>query len=101
MPSRRRPAQVAAAPVPPIGAFRLRNDGTIAHVPAASEGVAGPALTDGAEDVGQRVRELRERRGLSLSELARRAAVGKATLSGLEAGTRNPPLETLQAGAAA
>jgi transcriptional regulator with XRE-family HTH domain len=52
-------------------------------------------------DVGRRVRELREHRGMSLSGLARRAAVGKATLSGLEAGTRNPTLDTLQALAAA
>jgi transcriptional regulator with XRE-family HTH domain len=70
-------------------------------VDAASEGVAGPALAEGAADVGRRVRELRERRGMSLSELARRAAVGKATLSGLEAGTRNPTLDTLQAVGAA
>jgi XRE family transcriptional regulator, regulator of sulfur utilization len=69
-------------------------------VPAASEGVR-PAFTEGAADVGGRVRELRERRGMSLSELARRAAVGKATLSGLEAGTRNPTLDTLHAVAAA
>lgn len=68
---------------------------------AASEGTARPALTEGAADVGRRVRELRERRGMSLSELARRAAVGKATLSGLEAGTRNPTLDTLHAVAAA
>src|SRR4051794_678857 len=54
-----------------------------------------------AADVGRRVREWRERRGMSLSELARRAVVGKATLSGLEAGTRNPTLDTLQAVAAA
>lgn len=51
--------------------------------------------------MGRRVRELRERQGVSLSELARRARVGKATLSGLEAGTRNPTLETLQSVAAA
>jgi XRE family transcriptional regulator, regulator of sulfur utilization len=70
-------------------------------VTAASEGVAGPALTEGAADVGRRVRDLRERRGMSLSELARRAAVGKATLSGLEAGTRNPTLDTLHSVAAA
>jgi transcriptional regulator with XRE-family HTH domain len=38
---------------------------------------------------------------MSLSELARRASVGKATLSGLEAGTRNPTLDTLQAVATA
>jgi XRE family transcriptional regulator, regulator of sulfur utilization len=81
--------------------FRLRNDGTIADVTAASEGVARPALTEGAADIGRRVRDLRERRGMSLSELARRAAVGKATLSGLEAGTRNPTLDTLHSVAAA
>jgi transcriptional regulator with XRE-family HTH domain len=70
-------------------------------VTAASEGVARPALAEGATEVGRRVRELRERREMSLSELARRASVGKATLSGLEAGTRNPTLDTLQAVATA
>ncbi|GAB3159999.1 helix-turn-helix domain-containing protein [Micromonospora sonneratiae] len=38
---------------------------------------------------------------MSLSALARRAGVGKATLSGLENGTRNPTLETLYAVTAA
>ncbi|MFD7730945.1 helix-turn-helix domain-containing protein [Kitasatospora phosalacinea] len=47
--------------------------------------------------IGLRLRELRASRGLSLSELARRSGVGKATLSGLESGTRNPTLETLYA----
>ncbi|BCJ59136.1 helix-turn-helix domain-containing protein [Micromonospora endophytica] len=47
--------------------------------------------------VGRRVRALREARGISLSALARLAQVGKATLSGLENGTRNPTLETLYA----
>ncbi|WP_214401318.1 XRE family transcriptional regulator [Pseudonocardia lacus] len=64
-------------------------------------GPAPPALAAGSADVGPRVRALREERGISLSELARRASVGKATLSGLETGTRNPTLETLQAVAAA
>ncbi|WP_308188894.1 helix-turn-helix domain-containing protein [Streptacidiphilus sp. ASG 303] len=50
-----------------------------------------------AAQVGRRVRRLRAERGLSLSELALRAGVGKATLSGLEAGTRNPTIETLYA----
>ncbi|BCJ77525.1 hypothetical transcriptional regulator [Catellatospora sp. IY07-71] len=54
-----------------------------------------PALEPGAEGVGARLRRLREQAGVSLSELARRANVGKATLSGLENGTRNPTLETL------
>ncbi|QKW24062.1 helix-turn-helix domain-containing protein [Kitasatospora sp. NA04385] len=47
--------------------------------------------------MGLRLRELRAARGLSLSELARRSGVGKATLSGLESGSRNPTLETLYA----
>ncbi|MCW0214943.1 MAG: XRE family transcriptional regulator [Pseudonocardia sp.] len=64
-------------------------------------GTAEPALPDGSAHVGPRVRALREERGLSLSALARLAAVGKATLSGLEAGTRNPTLDTLHAVAAA
>lgn len=55
-----------------------------------------PALDAGA-GVGARVRLLRAERGLSLSELARRAGIGKATLSGLEVGRRNPTLETLYA----
>jgi XRE family transcriptional regulator, regulator of sulfur utilization len=59
------------------------------------------ALPDGAAHVGPRVRALRTERGLSLSELARRAGVGKATLSGLESGTRNPTLDTLHSVAAA
>jgi transcriptional regulator with XRE-family HTH domain len=50
-----------------------------------------------AERIGRRVAELRRERGLSLSELAARAGIGKATLSGVEAGTRNPTLETLYA----
>jgi transcriptional regulator with XRE-family HTH domain len=47
--------------------------------------------------IGRRVTVLRRERGLSLSELAARAGIGKATLSGVEAGTRNPTLETLYA----
>ncbi|WP_285736781.1 helix-turn-helix domain-containing protein [Kitasatospora phosalacinea] len=47
--------------------------------------------------MGLRARELRVSRGLSLSELARRSGIGKATLSELEAGRRNPTLETLYA----
>jgi transcriptional regulator with XRE-family HTH domain len=49
------------------------------------------------EQVGRRLRQLREERDLSLSELARRSGTGKATLSELEAGRRNPTLETLYA----
>lgn len=52
---------------------------------------------DTAAGTGLRIRRLRTERGLSLSELARRAGIGKATLSGLETGTRNPTAETLYA----
>jgi transcriptional regulator with XRE-family HTH domain len=51
--------------------------------------------------VGRRLRELRESRGITLSGLARTAGLGKATLSGLENGSRNPTLETMYAIAAA
>ncbi|QUH02482.1 helix-turn-helix transcriptional regulator [Saccharopolyspora erythraea] len=47
--------------------------------------------------VGANLRAVRSARGLSLSEVARRAAIGKGTLSELEAGQRNPTLETLYA----
>ncbi|MFI6452292.1 helix-turn-helix domain-containing protein [Streptosporangium amethystogenes] len=56
-----------------------------------------PAVDGGMADIGRRIRRLREERGISLSALARGAGVGKATLSGLENGTRNPTLETLWA----
>ena len=50
-----------------------------------------------AAETGRRIRRLRGERGLSLSELARRAGIGKATLSGLETGVRNPTAGTLYA----
>ncbi|MEU1752400.1 XRE family transcriptional regulator [Micromonospora matsumotoense] len=56
-----------------------------------------PPLDADAEAVGERIRALRAARGVSLSTLARTAGVGKATLSALENGTRNPTLETLYA----
>lgn len=58
----------------------------------------GNRWTDAAAlETGSRISALRRQRGVSLSELARRADVGKATLSGLESGTRNPTVETLYA----
>jgi transcriptional regulator with XRE-family HTH domain len=43
------------------------------------------------------LRRERERAGMTLSEVARRAGVAKSTLSQLEAGTGNPSIETLWA----
>lgn len=47
--------------------------------------------------VGQRIRDLRVERGLSLSSLAAAAGIGKGSLSELETGSRNPTLSTLYA----
>lgn len=53
------------------------------------------------EDLGTRIartlRREREASGLSVSELARRAGVSKATVSQLEGGAGNPSVETLWA----
>jgi transcriptional regulator with XRE-family HTH domain len=43
------------------------------------------------------LRRERDRAGLSLTELARRAGIAKSTLSQLESGTGNPSVETLWA----
>lgn len=51
--------------------------------------------------VAAAVKRERQRAGLTLSEVARRAGIGKSTMSGLEAGTANPSLETMWALAAA
>jgi transcriptional regulator with XRE-family HTH domain len=50
-----------------------------------------------SSDIGARLRQLRSERDLSMSELARRAGVGKGSLSEIEAGGRNPTVETLYA----
>jgi transcriptional regulator with XRE-family HTH domain len=45
--------------------------------------------------ISDAIRRERDRAGLSLTELAKRAGVAKSTLSQLEAGTGNPSVETL------
>lgn len=42
-----------------------------------------------------RIRQFRERKGVSLRELARRTGLGVATLSRIESGKANPRLSTL------
>ncbi len=42
-----------------------------------------------------RIHQLRERKGVSMRELSRRADVGIATLSRIESGEANPRLSTL------
>lgn len=48
-------------------------------------------------DLGHNLRDLRAERGISLSELARLAGISKSSLSEIEAGKRNPTVETLYA----
>lgn len=55
----------------------------------------------GNQTVARNVRRLREERGMSLGELARRAGLAKGTLSKLELGEGNPTVDTLFAIAAA
>jgi transcriptional regulator with XRE-family HTH domain len=50
-----------------------------------------------AATIAAALRRERERAGMSLTELARRAGIAKSTLSQLEAGTGNPSVETLWA----
>jgi transcriptional regulator with XRE-family HTH domain len=47
--------------------------------------------------IAEALQRERRRLGLSLAEVARRAGIAKSTLSGLEAGTGNPSIETLWA----
>ncbi|MEU4674631.1 XRE family transcriptional regulator [Amycolatopsis sp. NPDC023774] len=47
--------------------------------------------------VGAKINQRRQQRGMSAAELARRAGLSKATLSGLEAGRGNPTIDTLDA----
>lgn len=49
------------------------------------------------EAIAFALRRERERAGLSLSELAKRAGIAKSTLSQLESGSGNPSVETLWA----
>lgn len=61
-----------------------KTDGANMHQPAPPLATIAAAL-----------RRERERVGISLAELARRAGLAKSTLSQLEAGTGNPSIETL------
>jgi transcriptional regulator with XRE-family HTH domain len=66
------------------------------HVGSGSpaEGAPPPALIS---LIAASIRRERDRAGLSLTELARRAGIAKSTLSQLESGVGNPSVETLWA----
>ena len=59
-----------------------------------AEGAPPPALIS---LIAASIRRERDRAGLSLTELARRAGIAKSTLSQLESGVGNPSVETLWA----
>jgi transcriptional regulator with XRE-family HTH domain len=50
-----------------------------------------------AKQLGQRVRKLRQKQGLSQEALAVKANIDRAFLSGIERGIENPTLFTIQA----
>ncbi|GAA1764917.1 helix-turn-helix domain-containing protein [Nonomuraea bangladeshensis] len=56
-----------------------------------------PAFDTDPRAVGDRLRRLRQERGVSLSELAGRAGIGKDALAGVETGAHSPTLATLWA----
>jgi transcriptional regulator with XRE-family HTH domain len=55
------------------------------------------AVSSLAAQIAASIRRERDRAGLSLTELARRAGIAKSTLSQLESGAGNPSVETLWA----
>ena len=54
-----------------------------------------PALSTILAEVGPRLRRLRTRRGVTLTQLAAETGISKSTLSRLESGQRKPSLELL------
>ena len=53
------------------------------------------AISAALELVGPRLRKVREQRGVTLTDVARRTGISKSTLSRLENGQRRPSLELL------
>jgi transcriptional regulator with XRE-family HTH domain len=72
-----------------LGSFVKTND--------VSDGANMTDATSLGATIAGALRRERERAGLSLTELARRAGIAKSTLSQLEAGDGNPSVETLWA----
>jgi transcriptional regulator with XRE-family HTH domain len=92
--------RVEGAGVAGVGADTHTATGTAADAsaPSPAGGAADPASGPlSLAAIAAALRRERRRTGLSLSELARRAAVSKSTLSQLESGVGNPSLETLWA----
>jgi transcriptional regulator with XRE-family HTH domain len=75
-------------PFPGIGF----NDRVTNPVPAQRRATA---IADSLGMVGERLRSVRERRGMTLTEVSKHTGVSKSTLSRLENGQRRPALELL------
>jgi transcriptional regulator with XRE-family HTH domain len=75
--------------LPAVGLFVKTNE--------RSDGANMTNATPIGATIGAALRRERDRAGLSLTELARRAGLAKSTLSQLEAGDGNPSVETLWA----
>jgi len=54
-----------------------------------------PPMDEDRSRLGERIRALRQRHGLSISAVARATELSKTSISTIEAGTGNPSLETL------
>ncbi len=54
-----------------------------------------PAIPNVLAEVGPRLRRIRTRKGVTLTELAAKTGISKSTLSRLESGRRKPSLELL------
>lgn len=52
-----------------------------------------PAILAARKEVGQRIREMRERRGLTTSDVASIVGIDRATISKLEAANWSPTLD--------
>ncbi len=55
-----------------------------------------PAIPNVLAEVGPRLRRIRTRKGVTLTELAAKTGISKSTLSRLESGRRKPSLELLR-----
>jgi transcriptional regulator with XRE-family HTH domain len=95
-------AGASAQPSADSPAADTAEPGTDVSPATQSEQAAEPgAALSPSQQIAAALKRERLRAGLSLSEVARRAGVGKSTMSGLETGSGNPSLETMWALAAA
>ncbi len=62
---------------------------------AAEKASGSAAIAEALDLVGRRLRQVREQRGLTLTEAADQTGISKSTLSRLENGQRRPSLELL------